>query len=115
MIRDAMFEECAHACHECQDMCLRTIVHCLDMGGEHASREHQTLLHDCAGVCGLSHSFLHRRSPWSATLCRACADICDVCADECEHLGRGDPMMEACARACGRCARSCEEMTGVRL
>lgn len=106
---------CAHACHECQDACLKTIVHCLDLGGEHASREHQTLLADCVGICGLSHDFLHRQSPHAVHVCRECAEICNACADECERLGREDSVMKSCAQTCRHCAESCEKMAGAGI
>lgn len=105
-----MMEECAKICHECQDACLRTIVHCLDLGGEHASRHHQTLLTDCAAICGVSHGFLHRQSPLHVHTCRACAEVCRACAEDCERVGNGDNVMRECARMCRRCAESCERM-----
>jgi hypothetical protein len=71
-----MLEQCAQTCHECQDVRLKTIVHCLDLGGEHASREHQTMLTDCAAICGLSHRFLHRQSRHHHHTCGTCAEIC---------------------------------------
>ncbi|MDX2132945.1 MAG: four-helix bundle copper-binding protein [Planctomycetota bacterium] len=107
-------EACAETCHECQDECLRTIVHCLEIGGEHASREHQTLLMDCALICGVSHSVLHRGSAQHEHTCRACAAICRACADDCERMGSGDTVMQECAQVCRRCAGSCEEMSGAR-
>jgi hypothetical protein len=105
-------EDCAHLCHECQDVCLRTIVYCLDLGGEHASRPHQTLLADCAAICGLSHDFLHRQSPQHTHTCRACAEICRACADDCDRMASGDRQMRGCADLCRRCAESCEKMAG---
>lgn len=105
-----MMEQCAQMCHECQDMCLRCIVHCLDMGGEHASRKHQTMLTDCAAICGLSHGFLHRQSPHHSATCGVCAEICHACADDCESMANGDKMMKECAQMCKRCAESCEQM-----
>lgn len=106
-------EECAHICHECEDACLRTSVHCLDLGGEHASREHQTLLTDCAVICGASHSFLHRESPHHVATCRACAEVCGACAEACERMAGNDETMQACAAACRRCSESCSRMAGV--
>lgn len=105
-------ENCAKVCHECQDSCLRTIVHCLDLGGSHAMREHQTLLTDCAAICGLSHGFLHRQSPRHVQSCRVCAEICRACAEDCDRLADGDRMMTDCAEECRRCAESCEHMAG---
>ncbi|HZW06786.1 MAG TPA: four-helix bundle copper-binding protein [Phycisphaerales bacterium] len=110
-------EACAKICHECEDECLRTIVHCLELGGEHASKHHQTILADCAAICAVSHNVLHRQSPLHIHTCRACAAICAACADECEKMsgrargGAADPMAR-CAATCRRCAESCEAMAG---
>ena len=109
-----MMEECARICHECEDACLRTIVHCLDLGGDHASREHQTALADCAGICGFVHGFMHRESPHAVHLCRECAEICRACADSCQSIGNGDAAMSQCAQTCRRCADACEQMAGAR-
>lgn len=105
-------EACAHLCHECQDVGLRTIVHCLDLGGEHASRAHQTFMTDCAAICGLSHNLLHRQSPQHIHACRACAEICRACAEDCERMAENDRQMRDCAALCRRCAESCERMAG---
>ncbi len=104
-------EHCAHTCHECQDACLRCAVHCLDMGGAHASREHQTLLTDCAAICGLVHGFMHRQSPHAVHLCAECAEICRACADDCDRLAHGDRTMKECAETCRRCAEECDQMS----
>ena len=103
--------ECAKNCHECQDACLELIGHCLDVGQEHASRQHQTLLADCALICGTSHSFLHRHSPRHVHTCRACAEVCRECAEACLRLGGDDQPMIECAEMCRRCAESCEKMS----
>ncbi|HEX8876436.1 MAG TPA: four-helix bundle copper-binding protein [Phycisphaerales bacterium] len=108
-------EHCAHVCHECQDACLRTIVHCLDLGGEHAAREHQVMLMDCAAICQLSHNFLHRHSSHHKLTCAACAEVCRACAEGCEKLGKEDYTMSECAAVCRRCAESCDRMASETL
>ncbi len=108
-------DECARNCHECLDACLKTIAHCLGRGGEHASREHQTLLTDCAAICAVSHGFLHRQSSQHQHTCRACAEICRACAEHCEKMGKGDDVMMECAQACKRCAESCERMSAAHV
>lgn len=107
-----MMEQCAQVCHECQDACLRTIVHCLGLGGEHASREHQTELADCAAICGLVHRFMRRQSPHATHLCRECAEICRACAESCERIANGEQTMKQCAQTCRGCAEICEQMAG---
>ena len=100
-------EACAHLCHECQDMCLKTLGHCLSMGGMHVGREHITQMLDCIAMCGLAHECLHRESGTSSLICRACSEICRSCARGCEEVGRGDLKMRECARMCQRCAQEC--------
>mgnify|MGYP000846177478 CR=1 FL=1 len=107
-------EACAHACHECQDTCLRTLGHCLGRGGEHAAREHITMLLDCIDICGVSHNVLHRGSAQHEHTCRACAAICRACAEECDRMAKGDEVMMECVRACRGCAERCEVMAGGR-
>jgi hypothetical protein len=107
-------EECARACHECQDTCLKTMIYCLDLGGDHAARGHQTLLTDCAAICGFVHGFMHRESPHAVHLCRECAEICRACADDCERIGKDNATMTRCATTCRRCAAMCESMTSAR-
>lgn len=105
-------ERCAHVCHECQDICLRTIPHCLSRGDDHAAPGHIGLLMDCIAICAASHDLLHRESPLHAETCTACAAICDACADDCERIDGNDQRMKTCAETCRRCAASCLEMSG---
>lgn len=112
MMENPGYENCAHACHECQDACLRTIIHCLDLGKEHAARPHQTMLTDCAAVCALTHDFLHRQSPHAVHFCAECAEICSACAYGCEQLGKDDPVMSRCSESCRNCAAACTRLTG---
>jgi hypothetical protein len=107
-----MLEQCAELCHECQDTCLRTMIHCQDLGGEHAGRHHQTMLADCIAICGVSHNLLHRQSPLHVHTCRACAEICRACAEDCERLAGSDREMLECAKVCRKCSESCERMAG---
>ena len=103
-------EECIRNCHTCATACLHTVRHCLSMGGEHASPEHQTLLHDCAEICATAAAFMARGSSHHGVVCGACAELCAACADDCERLAEGDQTMTRCAEACRRCAESCDKM-----
>lgn len=103
-------QECINNCLECHRICLATAGHCLDMGGKHASREHQTTLHDCAQICGTSADFMLRSSPTHGMVCATCAEACRGCAEACERLAEGDEMMQRCAEVCRRCQESCERM-----
>lgn len=102
--------QCIEDCARCAAVCAHTSHHCLGLGGEHASPEHQGLLHDCTQICGVSVAFMARLSPHASHLCRECAEICTACADDCERLASGDDVMTRCAETCRTCAQSCERM-----
>ena len=99
--------ECIQNCLNCHAICKETAAHCLMMGGEHASPEHQRMLADCAQACITSADFMLRMSNYHPQYCAACADICRACADSCERLAGGDKTMQACADQCRRCEQTC--------
>ena len=111
----AELDKCIAACGTCAAECTRTSIHCLDMGGEHASPEHQTLLQDCADICATAVRFMARSSPHHPHVCRECAEICIQCAEECEQMRGADEQMKMCAEACRRCAHECQQMAGARV
>lgn len=102
--------ECIAACQDCADLCVRCSIHCLCMGGAHAAPDHQTLLQDCADICGTAARFMQRNSLHHGPLCAACSEIARRCFESCANLARGDDMMIACAEACRRCAQACHFM-----
>jgi hypothetical protein len=101
---------CIASCQECHALCLESSIHCLTMGGEHASAAHQRLLQDCAQACATSADFMLRGSAHHTSYCAACADVCTACATECESMADGDDLMKRCAAACRKCAESCSTM-----
>jgi hypothetical protein len=105
----AHLDRCAHACHECQDLCLGMIPHCLSRGGPHADLGHINLLLDCIAICEASRNILHRGSFMHGATCTACAEICEECARDCERKG-DDPRMLRCAESCFRCADVCSHV-----
>lgn len=105
-------EQCIQNCLECHRVCLECVPHCLDMGGEHAGREHQVLLQDCAEICQTSAVFMLRGSQFHARTCGVCAELCQVCGDQCGRMAGGDDHMTRCAEACRQCAASCWRMAG---
>ena len=107
---DATMQECIAACTECHAACVETAAHCLEMGGDHASRRHQTTLLDCAQACATAADFMLRGSPMHAMTCATCAEACRRCADECERMAGDDEMMRHCAERCRRCQETCERM-----
>ena len=110
--RNQEMENCIENCQNCHEVCLETISHCLEMGGEHAKPNHIKLLQDCVQICQTSADFMIRGSEYHAQICGACADVCEACADECESMADGNDFMQRCADACRKCAESCRQMAG---
>jgi hypothetical protein len=101
---------CIQNCLNCHNICLTTITHCLQTGGNQASSNHILILTDCAAMCQTSANFMLRNSSFHPRVCALCADICEVCADECERMANNDRQMQECARVCRQCAESCRHM-----
>jgi hypothetical protein len=106
-------EQCIQECLDCYSVCTATAAHCLDLGGKHAARPHQTALLDCATICRTSADFMLRGSPMHAQVCGVCADACRTCEQECRGMAGGDETMQQCADACRRCAESCDRMAAM--
>ncbi len=92
--------------------CLMTSSHCLDLGGEHASRRHQTVLIDAADSAVLAACFMSRGSEQAGQVAELAADMLDRCARECERLASGDEMMTRCAESSRRAASAARAMAG---
>jgi hypothetical protein len=95
---------------ECYKVCTKTINHCLEMGGEHASPQHINLLMDCAKMCQTAADFAIRQSENHPAVCGVCADIYEQCADQCEEMAGDDEEMKKCAQVCRECAEECRKM-----
>jgi hypothetical protein len=103
--------ECIQNCQGCHAICMETMMHCLQMGGQHADPDHIGLMADCAEICQTSANFMLRGSEMHHRTCGVCADVCRRCADDCERIDPGDEMMQRCAEMCRRCAESCTRMS----
>lgn len=103
-------QDCISHCMTCHAVCLETITHCLQMGGEHARPDHIKMLQDCAQICITSADFMLRGSQFHGQTCAVCAAVCESCAQECERMADGNDFMQRCADACRRCAESCRRM-----
>ena len=101
-------QECIDRCQGCQEVCLESIGHCLELGGEHAAAEHVRMLMACAEICDTSARFMLLGSQHHLRTCQVCAEVCEACAEDCEQFA--DDMMRRCADACRRCADSCRQM-----
>lgn len=106
---DERMRECIEECNRCHNICLVSISHCLEMGGEHAEPGHIRMLMDCAEICQTSANFMVRNSDLHGQVCAVCAEVCERCAEDCERF-EDDQVMQQCAEICRSCARSCSEM-----
>lgn len=102
-------QQCIDECLSCYSVCLRTVQHCLELGGKHAEAAHIRTLNDCAEICQTSAGFMLRESPLHGKVCAVCAQVCRECERDCRRMG-DDPVMQECADACRRCAESCDRM-----
>lgn len=107
----AEMQRCIDACLECQQVCLETVMHCLDKGGKHAAPDHVRTLMDCAEICQTSANFMSRGSQHHAETCGVCATVCDACAGSCDAMA-DDEEMKRCAEVCRSCAEECRKMAG---
>lgn len=103
-------DECIRNCTECHTICMKTVTHCLGVGGKHADQGHIRMLLDCAQICATSADFMTRGSPLHRLTCGACAEICQQCANDCERMAGGDQQMLQCVEMCRRCSVSCRDM-----
>jgi len=108
----ADMQQCIQECLTCHSVCLSTVQHCLQMGGQHAEARHITTLLDCAEICQTSANFMLRGSELHTRTCGVCAEVCTRCAEECERMG-SHTQMQACAERCRRCADSCRRMSAM--
>lgn len=103
---------CIQECQNCENMCLMSIQHCLEKGGDHASPDHIRLLTDCAELCQTSANFMLRMSDMHSLTCGICAEACERCAKDCETF-KDDPMMQQCAIVCRSCLQTCRQMASM--
>ena len=94
-------QHCHATCHA------MAMIHCLEMGGEHARPQHLRLMLDCAGLCAFTADALGRKSQFHTRFAALCAEVCETCAEDCAALGG----MEECVKACRDCARLCRELS----
>ena len=110
-MNDREMDACIEECTRCHQTCVRTLRHCLEMGGPHAEAGHVRLMMDCVQICQTSADFMLRGSELHIHTCRACAEVCDRCAQDCARMSDDEPMRR-CADACRRCAERCRHMAG---
>jgi hypothetical protein len=103
-------EACIQACLDCHRICLATVAHCLQLGGNHAGPGHIRIMMDCAQICAVSADFMIRGSQHHPHLCRECAEICRECEASCAGHPAADDAMRRCAEMCRRCAEECGRM-----
>lgn len=103
--------ECIERCQSCQQICLESVSHCLELGGKHAVPDHIRMLIACSEICATSASFMSVGSPHHLRVCGVCAEVCEACAEDCSRFD--DEMMKRCADECRRCAESCRQMASM--
>ena len=106
-------QQCIENCSECHQLCLATVYHCMELGGNSALPGQITLLLDCAESCQTNANFLLRNSELQGLTAALCADSCTRCAQACERLANGDRQLLDCAKICRCAATTCDRM--VRL
>ena len=106
---DTSMQACIDACLSCHAECLRTMHHCLGLGGPHASKEHIGLLAACASICMTSADTMLLGAAGMRVHRGACAEVCRQCAKSCRSMG-DDTQMSLCADVCDQCATECEAM-----
>lgn len=105
---DNLREQCIQNCNKSLTACLEGINFCLEQGGDHLEKEHLKILQSCAIACRTSVELMSLQSDFSASFCKACAEVCQACAESCEKMD-GAPM-KMCAEACRGSQQSCEKM-----
>lgn len=103
-------QKCIRDCIDCQEICSRTLTHCLKKGGKHAEPAHVRLLMDCVRLCETSVDYMLRSSQFAGGICGVCADVCRACAKSCRGMA-DDAQMQKCADVCDSCAESCDKMS----
>lgn len=111
-VMNRLMQECSRNCLETYAACTAAATHCLQYGHDHAGREYQTTLLDCARLCATAAEFLLRGSPMHESVCGVCATSCRICEQHCRSLSEPDAMMQRCVEMCARTAESCERMSG---
>ena len=103
-----MHEQHVELIRKCENACLVTLRHCLEIGGKHAEASHITMLLDCANICRLNVSAILLKSSHSKEIALLCADICDACADDCDRLA-DDEHIQRLTGVCRTCAEACKK------
>ena len=97
--------DCAHACAQCADDCLREhrredLAKCIGLNLA------------CADVCETTGRIISRQNEDNANVTiavlKACIVACQTCADECEQ--REEHHCQVSAQECRRCEQACRAL-----
>lgn len=94
---------------DCQEVCIQTMLYCLEKEGEYSKKDNISLLIDCAEICKVSESFFLRESLYAGDFLDICSSICDDCASFLKEF-RDDDIMQECALVCKDCRKACDEV-----
>lgn len=104
-------QQCIQNCLDTSRICIETLTHAHEVGGQQAEPAYIKLLMDCSEIAQLSAHFMLRDSSFHKQTCAVCADVCERCADACATRG-DDAWINACMETCRRSAESCRHMAG---
>jgi hypothetical protein len=108
---NAMMQECAKACSDCQLACDLCATHCAHLLAD-GKKEHLACLmncQDCATCCVGCAQVCARGGPLAALMIECCGKCCDECAKACEAFPN-DPELKKCAAECRKCEKTCKAM-----
>ncbi len=106
---NAMLQECAKACSDCQRACDLCTTYCANLLADGKKEHLSCLMHcrDCATCCAACSQVCASGGPLSAVMADCCAKCCDQCAKACEAFP-DDKHMKACAEECRKCEKACK-------
>jgi hypothetical protein len=91
------------SCRDCRDICVETVFHAMQLGGEFSQMDVLGVLMDCAGIAELSERYMLRGSPYFRRIAPSTIEVCESAARMCDTV-QGDAFFRTCARSCRRCA-----------
>lgn len=100
-------EDCIKNCLEVFKVTNQCIVHCLELSGEHAKKNHINLMISCSQIAEFHAKLMMRNCGYSSKVAEICALACNDLADECETFSPPDSSMQEVIDACRKCFVTC--------
>jgi hypothetical protein len=106
-------QDCIGNCTACERLCLETMAHCRQRGGDFAETPLLAALALCAELCRDTASTVQDAAGEAQLpMLRACAVACERGAKLCDDFP-SDNMLRACGNACRLAARACTGLAHV--